>query len=45
MSEVRVQTREKVFLLPNDLVSHLMDQENLKSCKQELQPVVSPQAD
>lgn len=44
MSEAHVQTHGKVFLLPSDLISHLTDYENLKSCKQVLQPVVSQEA-
>ena len=44
MSEAHVQTHGKVFLSPSDLTSHLMDRENLKSCKQELQPVVLQEA-
>ena len=44
-NEVHVQTRGKEFLLPNDSTSHLMNHVNLKNCKQELQPVVSPQSE
>lgn len=33
MSEAHVQTRGKVFPVPNDLVSHLIGRENLESCK------------